>query len=74
MRIVVLGAPGAGKGTHCKRIAERYHVVHLSSGDILRRERAEGTDLGKKAQSYMDAGTLVPNIATWMGANGGPTT
>ena len=61
MRIVVVGAPGAGKGTHCKRIAERYRVVHLSSGDILRRERAEGTDLGKKAQSYMDAGTLVPD-------------
>ena len=61
MRIVVLGAPGAGKGTHCKRIADRYHVVHLSSGDILRRERAEGTDLGQKAQSYMDAGTLVPD-------------
>jgi adenylate kinase len=61
MRIVVLGAPGAGKGTHCKRIADRYHVVHLSSGDILRRERAEGTELGKKAQSYMDAGTLVPD-------------
>jgi adenylate kinase len=61
MRIVVLGAPGAGKGTHCKRIADRYHIVHLSSGDILRRERAEGTELGKKAQSYMDAGTLVPD-------------
>lgn len=61
MRIVVLGAPGAGKGTHCKRIADRYHVAHLSSGDILRRERAEGTELGKKAQSYMDAGTLVPD-------------
>ncbi len=61
MRIVVLGAPGAGKGTHCKRIAERYRVVHLSSGDILRRERAEGSELGKKAQSHMDAGTLVPD-------------
>jgi adenylate kinase len=61
MRIVVLGAPGAGKGTHCKRIADRYGVVHLSSGDILRRERAEGTELGKKAQSYMDAGALVPD-------------
>lgn len=61
MRMVVLGAPGAGKGTHCKRIAERYGVVHLSSGDILRRERAGGTELGKKAQSYMDAGTLVPD-------------
>jgi adenylate kinase len=61
MRVVLLGAPGAGKGTHCKRIVARYGLLHLSSGDILRRERAEGTDLGKKAQSYMDAGTLVPD-------------
>ena len=61
MRIVLLGAAGAGKGTHCKRIVERYSVLHLSSGDILRRERAEGTELGKKAQSYMDAGGLVPD-------------
>jgi len=61
MKIILLGAPGAGKGTHCKRVAERYGVAHLSSGDILRRERAEGTELGKKAQSYMDAGALVPD-------------
>ncbi len=61
MRIVLLGAPGAGKGTHCKRIVDRYGVLHLSSGDILRRERAQGTALGKKAQGYMDAGTLVPD-------------
>ncbi|NLH43134.1 MAG: adenylate kinase [Planctomycetes bacterium] len=61
MRIVLLGAPGAGKGTHCKRIADRYGVLHLSSGDILRRERAAGTELGRKAQGYMDAGALVPD-------------
>jgi len=61
MRIVLLGAPGAGKGTHCKRVAERYGIVHLSSGDILRRERAEGTPLGQQAQQYMDAGALVPD-------------
>lgn len=61
MRVVLLGAPGAGKGTHCKRIVARYGLLHLSSGDILRRERAEGTALGKKAQGYMDAGTLVPD-------------
>jgi adenylate kinase len=77
MRIVVLGAPGAGKGTHCKRIADKYKLMHLSSGDILRRERAEGTELGKKAQSYMDAGTLVPDdlIVKMMSnaiANAGP--
>jgi adenylate kinase len=61
MRVVLLGAPGAGKGTHCKRIVSQYDVLHLSSGDILRRERADGTDLGKQAQSYMDSGTLVPD-------------
>ncbi|HNS21203.1 MAG TPA: adenylate kinase [Sedimentisphaerales bacterium] len=61
MRVILLGAPGAGKGTHCKKVAERYGIMHLSSGDILRRERADGTELGKKAQSYMDAGALVPD-------------
>ncbi len=61
MRIILLGAPGAGKGTQCKRIVERYGLLHLSSGDILRQERAAGTKLGKKAQSYMDSGALVPD-------------
>ena len=61
MRIVLLGAPGAGKGTQCKRIAAKYGLAHLSSGDILRQERAAGTELGKKAQSYMDSGALVPD-------------
>jgi len=61
MRIVLLGAPGAGKGTQCKRIAARYSLLHLSSGDILRNQKAEGTELGKKAQSYMDSGELVPD-------------
>jgi adenylate kinase len=61
MRIVLLGAPGAGKGTQCKRIVGKYALQHLSSGDILRQERAAGTELGKKAQNYMDAGVLVPD-------------
>jgi adenylate kinase len=61
MRIVLLGAPGAGKGTQCKYIVDRYHLLHLSSGDILRRHRVRGTELGKKAQSYMDSGGLVPD-------------
>ena len=61
MRIVLLGAPGAGKGTQCQRIIEKYNLEHLSSGDILRRERAEGSELGKKAQGYMDSGALVPD-------------
>ena len=61
MRIVLLGAPGAGKGTQCKNIVTRHDLLHLSSGDILRQERAEGTELGKQAQSYMDSGGLVPD-------------
>ncbi len=61
MRIVLLGAPGAGKGTQCKRIAAEYELEHLSSGDILRQERAAGSELGKKAESFMDSGGLVPD-------------
>ena len=61
MRIVLLGAPGAGKGTQCKYIVDRYKLLHLSSGDILRRHRAQGTKLGKKAQKFMDSGALVPD-------------
>ncbi len=61
MRIVLLGAPGAGKGTQCKGIAERYGLEHLSSGDILRQERAEESELGKKARQFMDSGELVPD-------------
>ncbi|MHC4173372.1 MAG: adenylate kinase [Planctomycetota bacterium] len=61
MRIVLLGAPGAGKGTQCKNIVTQYGLLHLSSGDILRQERTAGTELGKKAQSYMDSGALVPD-------------
>jgi adenylate kinase len=57
----LLGSPGAGKGTQCKRIVARYGLLHLSSGDILRQQRAEGTELGKKAQTYMDSGALVPD-------------
>jgi len=68
MIVVFLGPPGAGKGTQCQRLVEKYHLVHLSSGDILRRERREGTELGRRAQSYMDQGTLVPDdlIVTMM--------
>ncbi|MBI9015664.1 MAG: adenylate kinase [Phycisphaerae bacterium] len=61
MIVVFLGPPGAGKGTQCNFICDRYALKHMSSGDILRRERKEGTDLGKEAQSYMDSGKLVPD-------------
>ncbi|MDH4237972.1 MAG: adenylate kinase [Phycisphaerae bacterium] len=61
MRIVLLGAPGSGKGTQCKRIVTRYGLLHLSSGDILRQQRVEGTELGKTARTYMDSGALVPD-------------
>ena len=61
MKVVLLGPPGAGKGTQCKRIVERFDLVHLSSGDIFRSEIASGSDLGLKAKSIMDAGKLVPD-------------
>jgi len=61
MRIVLLGAPGSGKGTQCRRIADRYSLAHLSSGDILRSQRSAGTELGEKARRFMDAGELVPD-------------
>ena len=61
MRIILLGAPGSGKGTQCRRIADRYSIAHLSSGDILRSQRSAGTELGEKARRFMDAGELVPD-------------
>ena len=61
MRIILLGAPGAGKGTQCKRIAAKYRLLHLSSGDILRQQRAQATTLGKKVTPFMDSGKLVPD-------------
>jgi adenylate kinase len=61
MKLILLGPPGAGKGTQCKRVIDKYSMTHLSSGDILRGERAAGSELGKQAQSYMDSGALVPD-------------
>ena len=58
---VFLGPPGAGKGTQAKKCVEKFSLLHLSTGDILREEVKQGTELGKKAQEYMEAGDLVPD-------------
>ena len=64
MKIVMLGAPGAGKGTQAEMIAEKYNIPHISTGDIFRANIKNGTELGKKAKAYMDAGNLVPDELT----------
>ena len=64
MKIVMLGAPGAGKGTQAKMIAEKYSIPHISTGDIFRANIKEGTPLGLEAKSYMDQGKLVPDELT----------
>ena len=61
MRIIMLGAPGAGKGTQAKKIADKYGIPHISTGDIFRANIKAGTELGKKAKAYMDQGALVPD-------------
>ena len=64
MKIVMLGAPGAGKGTQAKMIASKYQIPHISTGEIFRANIKNGTELGKKAKSYMDQGLLVPDELT----------
>ena len=64
MKIIMLGAPGAGKGTQAKMIADKYKVPHISTGDIFRANIKNGTELGKKAKEYMDKGQLVPDELT----------
>lgn len=61
MKIIMLGAPGAGKGTQAKQIADKYRIPHISTGDIFRANIKEGTELGKKAKTFMDQGLLVPD-------------
>lgn len=64
MRLILLGLPGAGKGTQANNIAERQNLLHVSTGDMFRDAAAEGTDLGKRAQEYMSVGELVPDEVT----------
>ena len=64
MKIVMLGAPGAGKGTQADKIAEKYNIPHISTGDIFRSNIKAGTELGKKANSFIDQGLLVPDEVT----------
>ena len=64
MKIIMLGAPGAGKGTQAKKIAEKYDIPHISTGDIFRANIKNNTELGKKAKEYMDQGLLVPDELT----------
>mgnify|MGYP001374779455 FL=1 len=64
LNIVLFGPPGAGKGTQAERLVEKYHLVHLSTGDIFRSNIKEGTKLGQLAKSYIDKGALVPDEVT----------
>ena len=64
MRLVLVGPPGAGKGTQATLLAERYGIPHISTGDIFRANLKEGTELGLQAKSYMDKGELVPDSVT----------
>ena len=64
MKIIMLGAPGAGKGTQAKQIADKYSIPHISTGDIFRANIKNGTELGKKAKQYMDQGALGPDELT----------
>ena len=64
MKIIMLGAPGAGKGTQAQMIAEKYNIPHISTGDIFRANIKNGTELGKKAKEFIDKGQLVPDELT----------
>ncbi len=64
MKIIMLGAPGAGKGTQAKRIADKWKLPHISTGDIFRANIKNGTELGMEAKKYMDKGALVPDELT----------
>ncbi|MDE7106990.1 MAG: nucleoside monophosphate kinase, partial [Clostridiales bacterium] len=61
MNLIIMGAPGSGKGTQAALICKTHDIPHISTGDLLRKNIADGTDLGKQAKAYMDAGKLVPD-------------
>jgi adenylate kinase len=61
MRLIFLGGPGSGKGTQAKKLVEKYGLTHISTGDLLRKAMKDGTELGKTARKYVDAGDLVPD-------------
>jgi len=61
LNIVLFGPPGAGKGTQSEKLISKYHLTHISTGDLFRKHLSEGTELGKLAQKYMDEGNLVPD-------------
>ena len=64
MKIILMGPPGAGKGTQAEKLVELYQIPHISPGDMFRKAQKEGTELGLKAKSYMDQGQLVPDEVT----------
>ena len=64
MKIILMGPPGAGKGTQAEKLVEVYQIPHISTGDMFRKAQKEGTELGLKAKSYMDQGQLVPDEVT----------
>ena len=64
MKLILLGPPGAGKGTQASKIVDKYNLVHISTGDIFRKNLSENTPLGQKAKEYMDKGLLVPDDVT----------
>lgn len=76
-RVILIGPPGAGKGTQARYLSEKYHLAHISTGDILRENRKQGTELGQKAAAFMDSGKLVPDdlivsmVAERLGGDGG---
>ncbi len=64
INLIIFGPPGSGKGTQAKRLAEKYNLIHLSTGDLFRSNMSNDTDLGKLAKSYIDKGELVPDEVT----------